>query len=142
MKLKKMLSIILAVALVLAMTVSVSAKRLDINGDVFVGTLAWSGTPYVYETLTATTKLQNGNPDPAYGLQARLWGEYRLNNGQIVSIPIYQALDTGVMYNLSTPEVFRHIDVQNGCWLQGNAYYAVYYRGQKVDAQETKQWNV
>ena len=40
MKMKKLLSILLAVAIVFTMTVSVSAsKRLDINGEIVIGTL-------------------------------------------------------------------------------------------------------
>ncbi len=147
MKLKKLLAILLAVTLVLTMTVSVSAninsKRLEINGALFIGSMVWSGTPFVKEILTVTTKLQNGNPDPSYGLQAQVWGEYRTNNGEKHIIEIYDAEDTGVNYNLEAPYlVSTFIPVVDGCWLRGEAYYSVHYKGQKVDAFETRTWNV
>lgn len=141
-KMKKLLSILLAVAIVFTMTVSVSAsKRLDINGEIVIGTLVWSGTPYEFETLTATTKMRVS--DPAYGLRARLYGRYRFNNGgQTVAIEYYQPLDTGIQYNLPYPEVSRSYTVTNGCWLEGDADYDAYYRGDHTYEHEHRSWNV
>lgn len=136
MKLKKLLSILLAVALVLAMTVSVSAsKRLDINGEIVIGTLEWSGTPRVCEVLTATTKMRISNP--TYFLRAELSGIYKLNNGTV--------LPTDIGYEFGPNNgngIGLSVFVNNGCWLRGDATYDAYYESQHTTASETKQWNV
>lgn len=79
MKLKKLLSILLAVALVLAMSVSVSAsKRVDVNGEIVIGTLEWSGIPKETEYLAATMKMRIS--DPAYILTATVSGVFTPNS--------------------------------------------------------------
>lgn len=137
MKLKKLFSILLAVVLAFTMAVSVSAsKRLDINGQIVIGVLEWSGTPESNETLTATTKMRFS--DPAYGLQATLSGSYELYDGTRGDTG---TRTSGVWYGTVPPEVSINVNILDGHWVQGNARYDAYYGNQHTTAYETKTWH-
>lgn len=139
MKLKKLLSILLAVALVLAMSVSVSAsKRVDVNGEIVIGTLEWSGIPKETEYLAATMKMRIS--DPAYILTATVSGVFTPNSAA-----------PGVAFNyppqtLSGPNgpggLGVRIHVDNAYWIQGDGDYVARYGDQYNHQHETKYWNV